>query len=311
MSLFFLSLLPIVPLLLSPQLGDSALLNCVIQLGVFIVLANIPALVTGRMSYVDLAWPWGLVCLSLPSLISPHADQGWLDRRTLVSLAYFLAGLRMGLGALALWVKGHLQEEMPRYLYQRRRWARDGVTDPGSFRFKLEMQKEILVQCLANMGSLATPLLLQTQTYLSSPLTPLEVGAWTLWLAAIALEHTADLQKKSFVRKCVKDGVRDAVCEVGLWRYSRHPNYFFEFLVWCSLVLSSLPSLLALLQADQESLVTKVGVTGGLVLVLWAMYQCLVYYTGARPAEYYSLMKRPAFADYQRRVNMFFPGPRH
>ena len=40
------------------------------------------------------------------------------------------------------------------------------------------------------------------------------------------------------------------------------------------------------------------------------MYQCLVNYTGARPAEYYSMQKRPAYKKYQETVNMFFPGPR-
>merc|ERR1711990_1242828 len=115
------------------------------------------------------------------------------------------------------------------------------------------------------MGILAIPLMLQGQSYLKSPLTPLEVGAWTVWLVALLVEHKADLQKKAFVRQCAKDKVKDAVCEVGLWRYSRHPNYFCEWMVWCSLAL---PSLLAFCSAEQESLVTKVGLSGGLLFVV-------------------------------------------
>lgn len=176
--------------------------------------------------------------------------------------------------------------------------------------FCFEMQKEILVQALCNMGILAIPLMLQSQSYLKSPLTPLEIGAWIVWVVALLVEHKADLQKKAFVRQCVKDKVKDAVCEVGLWRYSRHPNYFCEWMVWCSLVVSSVPSLLALLAVEEENLITKVGLSGGLLFVIHAMYQCLVNYTGAVPAEFYSIKKRPAYADYQRRVNMFFPGPR-
>lgn len=311
MSLFLLSLPPIAALLLSPQLCDPAICNIIIQCVVFILLANIPALLTGRMSYVDLAWPWGLVALGLPPLLSPAPGQGWLDRRTLVSLAYTLAGLRMGLGALALWGKGHLQEEMPRYLYQRRRWAKEGVTDPDSLGYKLIMQKEIAVQGLFNMGAAAMPLMLQGRGYLTGPLTTLEMGAWIWWIVSLMVEHKADLQKKAFARQCVKDGVKNAICEVGLWRYSRHPNYFCEFMVWCSLVVSSLPSLAAFLAAEQELLVTKVGVALGLLFIVRAMYVCLVYYTGAIPAEFYSLQKRPAYAEYQKRVNMFFPGPRN
>jgi len=308
--MFWLSLPPIIFVYLSPQLTDAVTLNCIIQFVVFLFLANIPALMTGRMSYVDLAWPWGLVSLSLPSLITSHPGQGWIDRRTLVSLAYFMAGLRMGMGALALWSKGHLQEEFPRYLYLKRRWAKKGITDTSSWRYTVEMQKEILVQGFANMGALAVPLLLQSRSYLTSSLTMLEVGAWVMWIVSYTMEHKADLQKKAFVAKCAKDGVKGAICEVGLWRYSRHPNYFFEFMVWCSLVISSLPSLFAFLEADEELFIVKIGVTGSLFLIVWMMYQCLVNYTGAKPAEFYSLQKRPAYADYQKRVNMFFPGPR-
>ena len=46
-----------------------------------------------------------------------------------------------------------------------------------------------------------------------------------------------------------------------------------------------------------------------LVNVSYAMYTCLVTYTGAVPAEHYSREKREGYADYQTRVNMFFPGP--
>jgi steroid 5-alpha reductase family enzyme len=39
------------------------------------------------------------------------------------------------------------------------------------------------------------------------------------------------------------------------------------------------------------------------------MYYTLVHYTGARPAEYYSVQKRPEYRAYQETTNMFFPGP--
>ena len=47
-----------------------------------------------------------------------------------------------------------------------------------------------------------------------------------------------------------------------------------------------------------------------LLWLVYLMYSTLVHYTGAVPAEFYSRRKRPAYADYQARVNRFFPGPR-
>ena len=46
-----------------------------------------------------------------------------------------------------------------------------------------------------------------------------------------------------------------------------------------------------------------------LLYVSRIMYWVLTFYTGAVPAEYYSLQKRPEYAEYQKRTNMFFPGP--
>jgi len=109
-------------------------------------------------------------------------------------------------------------------------------------------------------------------------------------------------------------GIRNQTCDVGLWKYSRHPNYFFEWCVWVSLTLFSLPSLVAFWSSSsneekKESSFVKWGVTIGWLAVPFFMYQCLVSYTGAIPAEFYSVQKRPEYKLYQATTNMFFPGP--
>ena len=313
-------------LLMSNKMARPAFINAITQLAIFLPSANVPALITGRMSYVDIAWPWGLVALGLARKIAAVADgtsiaggggedaaspvPWYLDRRNAIMAAYVAAGLRMGLGALALAAAGHLKSELPRYLFQRRRWAKRGIRE-GTPRYVLEMQKEILVQAVANMGTLCVPLFLQSYSYCASArLAPAEMAGWALWLGALAFEHTADTQKLAFARRCKRDGVKKAVCTVGLWRYSRHPNYFGEWMVWCALVLTSLPSLRALWATRAEGALVKACCTAGLFSVPYAMYQCLVNYTGAVPAEFYSMQKRPGFKAYTEAVpNMFFPGP--
>lgn len=75
---------------------------------------------------------------------------------------------------------------------------------------------------------------------------PIELFALLLWVASYAFESIADNQKKDFVVKMVKKGDKTAVCDVGLWYYSRHPNYFGEWMVWNSLIIFSIPSALNL-----------------------------------------------------------------
>ena len=58
---------------------------------------------------------------------------------------------------------------------------------------------------------------------------------------------------------------------------------------------------------EQDSTLTKLGVSAGLFGCAYAMYSCLVTYTGAVPAEFFSAKKRKGYIDYQKTVPMFFP----
>jgi steroid 5-alpha reductase family enzyme len=126
-----------------------------------------------------------------------------------------------------------------------------------------------------------------------------------LWLLSFGLESLADKQKNSFIAMNVKTGNKRALCNVGLWRFSRHPNYFFEWMVWNSLIVIALPSLMTLW--GSEPLIIMLGLVGVLLMASRVMYTTLVYYTGAVPAEYYSVQKRPQYKEYQRTTSMFFP----
>ena len=84
--------------LVTSQFHSPSLTNMILQTLVFLLTAHLPCLLTGRMSYVDIAWPWGLLTIGLLPLISP--PQVSSVRTHLVMAAYLLAGFRMALGKL-------------------------------------------------------------------------------------------------------------------------------------------------------------------------------------------------------------------
>ena len=300
-------------LLRTDPFSDFARANLITQLAVFIPTVQIPVLLTRRLAYVDLAWPSGLLamgCVSLARTIHGAPDLKSPDtiRSVLMALAYIFQGGRMALGAWALFFSGHMRKEMQRYTYQRKRWAAAGIA-PGSFAETVELQKEAFTQCLANLGPLSVPLALQSCVGGVGAPRAIEVFSWLLWGSSFVLESVADVQKLAFAQEMKKKGLRKQVCNKGLWNYTRHPNYFGEWMVWVALALGSSPSFGTFL-ANSESVAFNACALFGLCSGPLAMYVCLVHWTGATPAEFFSMENRPDYARYCEKVNCFFPGPR-
>jgi len=283
----------------SPTFSDLGLINGLGQLVLFALVVCLPIWRTERMSYVDIGWPWGLVLLGL---ISYWLSDGYWLRSLVVSGIVILIGLRMGMGALKMWRMGLLKKEFPRYQYQRRRWEKDGKTN-----IQLALQVDAISQGLANASFLALPVLIIASN--NSPQFSLfEVAGLVIWVLAFAMETVADMQKLAFLQDMKKQGKQRQVCNVGLWRYCRHPNYFAEWMVWNGLVVAAIPSWLALQNTESTLIWGLLG--AGLLFTSRMMYSTLVYVTGAVPSEYYSAQKRPGYTEYQQQTNRFFPGPR-
>jgi steroid 5-alpha reductase family enzyme len=68
----------------------------------------------------------------------------------------------------------------------------------------------------------------------ASGLTALELTGIALWMIGLIGETVADAQLEAFK---AQPGNRGRTCREGLWRYSRHPNYFFEWLVWVAFAM--------------------------------------------------------------------------
>ena len=280
-----------------PQLRDFTLGNVIIQTFIFLLFTIIPALRTGRMSYVDVAWPLGLLLIGIQVLLF---TQEITLRSGIIAGLYIFAGGRMSAMALIGLKLAYLNKELPRYQYQRLRWQRRGWQEKPAMLF------EVASQGFANMSVLALPAILQA-SHSSPELSILEMAGYSLWVAAFLFEFIADAQKARFGLRMKREKRKGEHCEEGLWRYSRHPNYFGEWMVWNALVLSSIPSLIVLTDVP---LWQTLGFGVILVYLSYVMYIVLTHYSGAVPSEYYSAQKRPGYREYQQSTNMFFPGPR-
>ena len=269
------------------------LINLISQIFIFLFIVCIPAYFTERMSYVDIAWPFGLIAIGI---ISFFYGNGYLLKKSIISMLYIIAGLRMGIGALILLKKGYLNKELPRYSYQRIRWKKKGFIND-----KFSVQYEILLQCFANATFLAIPAILISNNS-SQTFSIIEVIGFLVWVIFFFLEHISDLQKQKFLINAKKNNLKNQVCNVGLWKYTRHPNYFSEWMIWNGLIIASFSSL-----PVNNSMIVFLGTTTSLLYITILMYQTLVFLTGAIPSEYYSLIKRPDYKKYKQTTNMFFP----
>ena len=270
-------------------------LNLLFQLILFFIVVCIPIYKTKRMSYVDISWPWGLVVIGIVNYSHNEGSELML----LISTSIVsIIGLRMGIGAIGLLKQGYLKKELSRYQYQRILWEKEKKSNTH-----LALQVDAITQGLANATFLAIPIFISGSSS-SESLNFIEYFGLTVWLVSIVLETVADRQKLNFLRKMKIDGMKNQVCNIGLWKYTRHPNYFFEWMVWNGVIIFSFPSLIGLASLSQSN---KVMIGICILFASKLMYDTLVHKTGAIPSEYFSLKKRPLYKEYMETTSQFFP----
>lgn len=289
--------------------------HCLLQFALFIPLVQLPAFLFSRMSYVDIGWPVGLVVLAVTSIL--YGTGYWL-RRYIVGGCLLLHGGRMALGGLLMFFPYKFAEDLPRYQYAYIRWITKTNMTPSSWAYKI--QHDTLQQAFANGIILATPILLCS--FNPSPtISIVEVFGWVSWLGCWVMESWADVQKNQYLADCKEQG-KKATLEAKealkvsclgygphakpsyfLWTWCRHPNYFFEWMCWNSCVIAAIPSLLSL----DVSAWVRAALGINLFLVSRLFYDCLLYWTGSEPSEYFSVSKRLVYRKYQESTNAFFP----
>lgn len=251
------------------------LLGCGAALAVLLFTATwLASLRLDNFSFVDITWSGSLAFLAPLYAV---AGSGYVPRRILAAAMGCLWSLRLG-GYLLRRIARHHPHEDVRYQVLRRDWAGHLALN---FFFFFQAQALLIVL-------LSVPLLLAC----IHPAPRLGLIEWTgalVWLAGVIGEAVSDAQMAAFKRQARG---RSEVCQAGLWRYSRHPNYFFEFVTWCGFWLFACgsPWGWATIYAPLSILYFLLRVTG-----IPLTEKCAVESKGA------------AYRDYQRTTSAFVP----
>lgn len=254
----------------------SPLLLILSALAGMVVLFSLLYLVARRIDnygIVDVVWSYAFGPLAVFYAI---AGPGWLPRR--VAIAALATGWSLRLGThLGRRVASHHPKEDGRYEQLRLEWA--GKFAPMMFGFFQLQAASVVLLGVAFLLPALNP---------APGFHPLEIAGAVLWLVAIVGEATADAQLAAFKR----NAPQGRVCDVGLWRYSRHPNYFFEWLVWVAYLLFALGS--------PHGWIALLGPASILYLLLRV--------TGIPLTEQQSLRSRgDAYRHYQETTSAFIP----
>jgi len=174
-------------------------------------------------SMVDPGWAGGL---ALVAVIYAVMCDGYSPRAWLMAAMAVVWGLRLSMYLLFTRVIGHPEEG--RYVQLRKEWG-------GNIELKFLVFFEFqAVLCVV----LSAPFLLPALNP-RPELSIFEYAGAILWAVALAGEVAADSQLNAFKQNPANRG---KTCQAGLWNYSRHPNYFFEWLIWMAYALFALGS---------------------------------------------------------------------
>ncbi|NNL67850.1 MAG: DUF1295 domain-containing protein [Myxococcales bacterium] len=223
-------------------------------------------------SIVDIWWGPGFAVLAVVAYLL--AERGHL----LVTGLVTVWGLR--LGAYLLW-RNAGQGEDPRYQAMRRHWGE---------RFPWVSLGTVFVLQGLLQWFVALPVIVAQQRGAPESLGALAGVGVLFFGVGLFFETVGDWQLARFKADPENQG---RVMDRGLWRYTRHPNYFGDFCVWWGIFLVCLE-------------------TSGAVYTIASplvMSFLLMRVSGVPMLERSIGKRRPGYAEYQRRTNAFFPSP--
>lgn len=254
------------------MLDHILLINLVLVL-LFLTLAFWAAKQRNRLDTVDTAWGLGFILLAWATYgQSPQAHS------LIVAIMVSIWGLRL---SAHIFRRARRSGEDPRYQEMTRKWQ--GSVWRRAY-FSVYLVQAVLIWLVS------LPVMVLASSHSGEAGLAIKLGV-ILWLCGFTIETVADRQLKNFLSR----PNHPKVMQAGLWRYSRHPNYFGELLQWWAIGLISLAASWGWL-----------GLLGPAILTY-----LIVFVSGLPPIEKRHI-KDPAYKDYIRKTSPLIPWfPRH
>ena len=247
---------------------------CALMAGAWVVQQR-----TGNSGWVDTIWTFSVGTVGAVAALWPLADDAPHARQWLVAALALTWALRLGMHIAQ---RSKVAGDDPRYAAYAQQWG-----DDAPRRMFIFLQQQAL-------GSI--PLVFAIFVAAQFPSAELrwqDIAGFAILAIGIAGEAIADRQLRQFRSDPANRG---QVCDRGLWRWSRHPNYFFEWFGWLAYPMIAL------------SLSYPWG--WATLLAPLFMYWILVHVTGVPPLEQQMLSSRgERYRAYQARTSVFFPWP--
>ncbi len=256
-----------------------ALTTAASVIAAIMLLTWLLSLALKNAAIVDVVWGLGFVCVAWAVRLQVEGDEA---RQNLLVALTTVWGLRLAIHLLG---RNHISAatshgEDYRYRAMRKRWGP---------RFPLiSLVTVFLVQGVL-MFLVSLPVQLG-QTSETPSLGPLAWIGGALWLVGLFFEVVGDAQLTRFRRDPASAGV---VMDKGLWRYTRHPNYFGDACVWWGLALVA-----------AETTVGRWGLIGALVMTV-----LLRRVSGVTLLEKSLSKRRQGYDEYVARTSPFLPRP--
>lgn len=229
---------------------------------------------SGNATIVDFGWGMGY---AIVAVIAFSTVEGAILRKVVLASMIVVWGGRLALYLLFDRVLTGKPED-GRYTEIRSKW-KTGIN--RKFFFFFQAQAVLIL-------TLSIPFMI-VMLNADPVLAPVEYAGIVLWFVGLAGESIADRQLKRF-----KDNPanRGKTCRAGIWKYSRHPNYFFEWMIWVSYFIFALASPYGWLAIISPIL----------------MLYILLRVTGIPLTERQALRSRgDDYRDYQRTTSPFIP----